>query len=384
MTIFIDITGYGVVIPLLPFLAASLRAGSTALGVLIASFAVMQFFFAPVMGRLSDRLGRKPVLMMSISVSTFSFFLFALADSFLILLLSRIVAGIATETAVAQAYVADITKKEERAATMGRLGAAFGVGFIVGPAIGGVLSVFGFWAPGVAAVALTLVNLLFVFFFLPESIRTKGGSGQRQFHGGASYVSGLRNVLSRPLIGPTLGIVFLTILAFSAIPVVAPLVGITFFGWKAVEMSYVFIYIGAVQIVLQGFLFGKIAKKFGEERLIAFGPLLMAAGMLTMPLFSNVAAFLAAITMIAMGIGVLDAATPSFISKRTPKGEQGGVLGVSQSVSSVARVPGPLIGGFAFEFAGILSPFLLSVGMLIVAFALGCRVFQACSRSPPA
>jgi len=139
-----------------------------------------------------------------------------------------------------------------------------------------------------------------------------------------------------------------------------------------------------VQIVLQGFLFGKIAKKFGEERLIAFGPLLMAVGMLTMPLFSNVAAFLAAITMIAMGIGVLDAATPSFISKRTPKGEQGGVLGVSQSVSSVARVPGPLIGGFTFEFAGILSPFLLSVGMLIVAFALGCRVFQACSRSPPA
>jgi MFS family permease len=164
LTIFIDITGFGIVIPLLPFYATSFQAGSAALGILVASFAITQFAFAPLLGRLSDRVGRKPVLMISIATSAASFMLFALANSFLILLFSRLVAGMATETAVAQAYMADVTQEEDRAAGMGRLGAALGVGFIIGPAIGGVLSVYGFWAPGAAAVILTLLNLLFVFF----------------------------------------------------------------------------------------------------------------------------------------------------------------------------------------------------------------------------
>lgn len=380
LTIFIDITGFGIVIPLLPFYATSFQAGSAALGILVASFAVMQFVFAPLLGRLSDRVGRKPILMISIATSAASFMLFALANSFLILLLSRMVAGMATEAAIAQAYMADVTQEEDRAAGMGRLGAAFGVGFIIGPAIGGALSVLGFWAPGAAAVILTLLNLLFVFFFLPESLDRGQEDLRRESYVTGGYLGGLRSALATPLIGATLTIVFIIILAFSAIPVIAPLLGVSFFGWGAVEMSYVFMYIGLVQIVLQGFLFGKLVRKFSEDKFIVFGPLLMSVGMLTMPMVPSILVFLVSITMIALGIGILDAAIPSFISKRTLKSEQGGMLGVSQSVSSIARVPGPLIGGFVFEFVGLVAPFLLSSALLIVAFTLGCRIFHACRR----
>ena len=170
MTLFIDATGFGMIIPLLPFFAETFQAGSVALGVLIASFPLMQFIFSPILGRLSDNVGRKPVLVISILTSAGSFFLFAVANSFFVLLLSRIVAGLATETAVAQAYIADITSARERSSGIGKVGAAHAAGFIMGPAIGGILSVYGFSAAGFAAVFLTVVNLLFVLFFLPESL----------------------------------------------------------------------------------------------------------------------------------------------------------------------------------------------------------------------
>jgi DHA1 family tetracycline resistance protein-like MFS transporter len=168
MTIFIDITGFGMIIPLLPFYAETFQAGPAALGVLVVSFSMMQFIFSPILGRFSDNAGRRPVLLLSILTSSVSFILFALANSFLMLLLSRIIAGMATESAVAQAYIVDITSEKERAKGIGRVGAAFGAGFIIGPAMGGFLSVYGFSAPGFAAFALALLNFLFVFLFLPE------------------------------------------------------------------------------------------------------------------------------------------------------------------------------------------------------------------------
>lgn len=379
MTVFIDITGFGIIIPLLPFYAKSFQAGSTALGVLVASFSLMQFIFAPILGRVSDNVGRRPALLLSILISMASFILFALANSFLILLLSRIVSGMATETAIAHAYIADTTSKRERATGMGRVGAAFGAGFVIGPAIGGFLSVYGFRAPGFAAATLTLLNFLFVFLFLPESISHTRSSTQMASNSKSGNLRRLVDTLTRPLIGAVLIIYFIITLAFSAIPVIAPLLGIYFFAFDSVEMSYVFMYIGLIQIVLQGFVIGRLAKKFGEEKLIAFGPLLMTLGMFLMPLTPNIAIFTGSITMIALSIGTLNTMIPSFISKRAPANEQGGMLGIAQSVSSIARVPGPVIGGFVFEF-GLVAPFFLSAAVLIVAFGLGCRVLQTCVR----
>jgi DHA1 family tetracycline resistance protein-like MFS transporter len=190
----------------------------------------------------------------------------------------------------------------------------------------------------------------------------------------------LLDALQKPLTGATLGIFFIITLAFSAIPVISPLLGKSFFGFEETVMSYVFVYIGLVQIVLQGFLIGILVRSVGEEKLIAFGSLLMTMGMFLMPLISNIAIFLVSMTLIAFSIGTINTTIPSFISKRTPADEQGGMLGVAQSVGSIARVPGPLIGGFVFQFAGLAAPFFLSATMLLVAFGLSCQVFQACVR----
>jgi len=376
MTLFIDAIGYGIIIPLLPFYTQTLQAGSAALGVLVASFSIMQFFFSPVLGRLSDNVGRKPVLLISILVSTLSYVIFGFANSFLLLLLSRIIAGIATETAVAQAYIADITSEKDRASGIGKVTAAHGAGFIIGPAIGGILSVYGFWAPGFAAAFLTLLNLLFVLFFLPESNRNNRLSKTIKPNSKNSSTNKMLDALKKPVIGSVLVIHFVVFLAFSAIPVILPLLGIAYFALGSTEMSYVFIYIGVVQILLQSVIIGRLARKFGEETLIVIGPLLMISGITLMPLVPNILVFLASITMIASGSGIMRTVVPSFLSRLTPADEQGGILGVASSILSIATVPGPLIGGFLFELAGATAAFFGSSAILAVGLVFSFRVIQ--------
>ena len=374
MTLFIDATGFGMIIPLLPFYAETFQAGSAALGVLIASFPLMQFIFSPILGKISDNIGRKPVLIISILTSAGSFVLFAVANSFFILLLSRIVAGLATETGVGQAYIADITSKKERAAGIGKVGAAHGAGFIIGPAIGGFLSVYGFSAPGFAAVFLTMINLLFVLFFLPESLRQKDPILQVVADSNDGFLRRLLNAFSRPMISTVLVIFFIVFLSWSAIPVIMPLLGVIYFGFGSVEMSYFFIYMGIIQIMWQGLIIGRLTEKTGEEQLIAFGPLLLMLGIFLMPLIPNIVVFVFSLTIISLGSGMMRTVVPSFISKISPVNEQGGILGVTNGVASIARVPGPLIAGFLFEFAGSTAPFFASAAMLMVAFGFGFRV----------
>ena len=376
MTIFIDATGFGMIIPLLPFYAESLQAGSTALGVLIASFSVMQFVFSPVLGRISDKVGRKPILLLSILTSMASFGLFVLADSFLLLLISRLVAGLATETAVAQAYIADVTSKKDRAGGIGKVGAAHGAGFIVGPAMGGFLSVYGFSAAGIAAIVLTSINFLFVLFLLPESLTKERQESQSIINSNKSILRQIRNAFSKGPIGLVLTIFFIVFLSFSAIPVIMPLLGVAYFGIGSVEMSYLFVYIGLVQIILQGFVIGRLVAKTGDLKLIAFGPLLMMTGILFMPLFPNIGIFIVSLTMIASGSGIMRTVVPSFISKATAESEQGSILGVTNSVASIATVPGPLIGGFLFEFAGLASPFFVSALLLLFSLILGIKALR--------
>jgi DHA1 family tetracycline resistance protein-like MFS transporter len=286
---------------------------------------------------------------------------------------------LATEAAVAQAYIADITNEEQRAEKMGKVGAAVGAGFIFGPAIGGFLSTYGFSATGFGAAALALFNLFFVFFFLPESIGKMRSERSIPSTSKSSYFRNMKRVLKRPLVGHVLVISFIITHAFSAIQVIVPLLTISFFNFGSVELSYIFIYIGIIQIVLQGFVLGRLVKKVGEEKLLAFGPLIMMLGIVVMPLIPNIGVFLSSLAMMAFGNGVMQTVVPSFISKRTPASEQGGVLGIAQSVSSIARVPGPIIGGFVVEIAGLVSSFFFSGLFLMVAFIFSCRVFQACT-----
>jgi DHA1 family tetracycline resistance protein-like MFS transporter len=377
LTVFIDITGYGIIIPLLPFYATKFQAGPTALGILIASFAIMQFFFSPLLGKASDKKGRKPILLLSLLISFISFTTFSFANSYLMLLFSRIIAGIATERAVAQAYIADITDHKTRTKEMGKIGAALGAGFIVGPALGGSLSTYGFSIPGYAAMILTLINILFVISFLPEPQRDKEKTIEIT-SGISGYLRGLRDSLRKPLLGPTLLILFIVTLAFSTIPVIIPLLSIDFFNFNSLELSYVFIYIGLIQIVMQGFLINPLSKRLGEEKLIALGPILMAAGTLLMPIFQNLAVFYLTNALLAAGFGIINTSIPAFISKRISLNEQGSILGIAGSVASIANIPGPLIIGLIYDIAGSFVPFFISAVMLATAFLIGCRVYSAC------
>jgi predicted MFS family arabinose efflux permease len=378
MTVFIDVTGFGMVLPLLPFYASEFGAGSTALGVLVASFAFMQFIFTPILGRVSDTMGRRPILLLSILTSVISFLLFALADSYLILLLSRIVAGLATELGVAQAYMSDITSLQDRTAGMGRIGAAHGAGFIIGPAIGGFLSTYHYSTAGFVAAALALINLAFAFLFLPES--KPADSSPNGSSDGPGRLTRILRFLASPTIGLLLTILFIMSLAFSAFPVIMPLLAISLFGLSSSDMSLFFVYIGVVQIIFQGVIVGRLAARLGEAQLVPIGALLMTLGVLFMAIFPHLLLFLILSTIMVSGIGVLSTTIPSFISKRTARHEQGQILGVTQSISSIARVPGPIIGGLFYEFAGIQAPFYLSATLLFVATLIGIHIARRDNR----
>jgi MFS family permease len=370
LTVFIDITGYGIIIPLLPFYAEQFQAGPTALGVLIASFALIQFFFAPIIGKVSDQKGRKIIILFSLFISFIGFTLFSFANSYFILLLSRIVAGLATERAVAQAYVADISDQKNRTKEMGKIGAALGAGFIVGPALGGILSTYGFSFAGYAAMTLTAINILLVFILLPEPKKEKQTATKN-----LGYLSGLRKSLNQPLLGPTLVILFIVALAFSTIPILVPLLSAQYFGFESLELSYIFIYIGLIQIIMQGFLINRLSKKFGEEKLIIFGSILMSVGIILMPIFQNIPLFFFANSLLAASYGLVNTAVPALISKKTDTNKQGSTLGVAGSITSIASIPGPLIFGAIYDITGEFIPFLISSIILFVAFIIGIKFY---------
>jgi MFS family permease len=335
----------------------------------------MQFFFSPVLGQISDTRGRKPILIFSILTSIGSFVLFTYATNYLLLLLSRVIAGLASEGAVAQAYVADITSREKRSEGLGKIGAATGVGFILGPVIGGLLSPYGFWAPGTAAVILGIINLLFVLLFLPEPERlTESGYAI----GFKEYLTNIFDAVREPVTGQIFVILFVITLSFAAIPVTVPLLALEYYDFTEVDMSYVFIFIGLVQVFLQGFAIRKLVQGFGEEKLIVLGPVFMMLGIIFMPLLRGILFFGLSLVLISVGVGLTNTAVPR-ISLMSPPEKQGRVLGLTQSVGSIARIPGPVLGGLMTELTGLSTSFFFGGLILIIPFLLGCRVFRLCA-----
>ena len=209
---------------------------------------------------------------------------------------------------------------------------------------------------------------------MPESNGRLGSTAQANTDG---YWRRLASALTKPLIGAVFVILFVITFAFSAIPVIVPLLGIAFFGFAELEMSYFFMYIGVLQIVLKGILIGRLTARWGEENLMVFGSLLLALGMFFMPLYPSIIVFVASITLISSGIGTLNTVLPSFISKRTPADEQGGMLGIAQSVASIARIPSPLVGGIVAEFAGLDVAFFISAALVMICFFLGFKLFRS-------
>jgi multidrug resistance protein len=364
ITVFIDLLGFGIIIPLMPFYAETFGANALTVGLLNTSFSLMQFLFAPFWGRLSDRVGRRPVILAGLAGSFVAYLLFGLAQSLALLFAARIAAGIAgANIPTAQAYMADVTTPENRARGMGLVGAAFGLGFVFGPAIGGFLSQWGYQAPSFFASGLSLVNLVAAWFLLPES-RAAGGPEAIRL----SRFAAFREALSRPRLPALLAIYFIVIAAFSSFELNFALYAGHRFGFTSTSIGYVFAFIGAVLSLVQGLVVGRAVKALGEHRVVPVAVAVLVAGMALVPLARTTAWLLAGCALLSIGVGLHSPSVTSAISRLSRATEQGGILGLAQAVASLARIIGPAWGGFLYDRFGATSPFSAAAGIL--AFAL--------------
>jgi MFS family permease len=378
-TVFVDLIGFGVIIPFLPFYAEAVGGGASPaiLGGLIAVFFAMQFAFSSIFGRLSDRIGRRPVILGTLVLATAGHLLLSVAASSIVLLfIARILAGIGSgNLSVAQAYVADRTRPEERARGMGLIGAAFGVGFAVGPVIGGVLRPFGLAAPALGAAVLAATNLGLASLFLPESLTPE----VRQKNRGESRAR-FMEIARRPALRALLIAFFIVSFAFSTVPVAFPSLAIEFFGFKEPQLVLIFIYIGVINLIF-GNAAGRLARRIGTERLVAFGSFAIMVGLLLTPWAVHWSVYVLLTGLVALGVAIAFPLIPSLVSKRTLPREQGTVLGVAQSLGSLARVPGPLVAGFLFEQVSPASPFLLGAALMAIGFGATLVVYRESRRA---
>ena len=370
VTVFIDLIGFGMVIPILPFYAETPPYNATPfeIGLLFSIYSWMQFFFSPILGRLSDRYGRRPILFISLMGSAVGYFVIGFAETLALVFVGRIIGGITgANISTAQAYIADVTTKENRAKGMGLFGAIFGLGFILGPAIAGVLSKYGVHVPFYFAAVLSFVNAVALYFVLPESI-TPGAPHEERKGRLAELVESLRE--------REFGIVnlvyFLLVTAFSIMTYAFVLYTAYRYGYNAEQNGYLFAYVGAVAIIGQGFLFGRLVKVVGEAKLTVLGCLMMAGSLLVFPFLGPAAggltALLAVTTVLSIGNAFASPSLTSLASKISPEDRQGTSLGIMQSGASLARAIGPMIGGV-----------LLNDAMDRVSDATVLRTFAAAS-----
>src|SRR5947207_1448209 len=369
LIVFVDLVGFGLIIPLLPFYAERFGASPQLVTALLAVFSLMAMISAPLWGRLSDRIGRRPVLMASMAAAALAYLWLGLASELWMLFAARAFAGIcAGNIAAAQAYIADVTPPEKRARGMGMIGAAFGLGFIIGPALGGLvagneLATADLVSPGLIAAGLSAAAFLGVGLLLPES---RPAAVQRR--PGRGRIAALSSAFRRPLLARLLLVFFLVILAFAGMESTFALWAMRQYGWGPAQIGYVFTYVGLLSAVMQGGLIGPLTRRFGEEWLMQSGFALIALGLLLLPFAGTLPPLVTAVTGLAVGMGLMQPSLNSLISRRAGAEEQGEVMGVAQSVGSLSRVLGPIIAGALFEAFGRNSPFLW--GALLVGGAL--------------
>jgi len=362
VTVFIDLLGFGIIIPLLPFYAESFHASAFAIGLLGTSFSLMQFLFSPVWGRWSDRVGRKPIILVGLLGSCLSYLGLALAPSLTFLFIARIVGGIAgANIPTAQAYVADVTTPENRAKGMGMVGAAFGLGFIFGPAIGGVLSRISPQTPMWFASALCLANFVAAWFLLPES---RSVSALTKTLG---RMEAFRHAAKQPTLLLLLSLFFLVTLAFSGFEATFAIFSEAKFGFTASTIGFVFAFIGVVLAIVQGVLVGKVVKIIGERRLIPLAIFAIALGIGLIPFVWNVPTLLGALGVLALGMGFNNPSLTSMVSRLAEPDDQGGVLGLAASLSSLGRVVGPAWGGYLYDAYGMTTPYVSAAGLMFFA-----------------
>ncbi|MGE5237022.1 MAG: MFS transporter [Acidobacteriota bacterium] len=370
--VFTDLIGFGIVIPLLPLYAEHYRPTPWAFGLLMAAYSAMQFLFAPLLGRLSDRVGRRPVLVVSLIGSVCGYLLFAAAHSLAALFASRIIAGIAgANIATAQAVIADITTAKERARGMGLIGAAFGLGFIAGPALAGGLVGFGEAAPGLGAAAFSLLALVMTLVLLPESLppeRRRTAPGSRW--GAARLTLAWR----RRELAPLFAIGFLTVTGMAMFEVTFAQLLHDRFDLSHAHVAFMFVYVGVLAAFVQGGLVGRLAHRFGERPMVVAGLAFSSLGLALLAAGSRLGAVVAVMPLLALGQGITTPSLSALVSHAAGEGEQGEVLGGFQGVSSLARVVGPFSGEMALGTLGVGAP-PLGASLLALAALVGAAVW---------
>jgi DHA1 family tetracycline resistance protein-like MFS transporter len=326
------------VIPLLPLYAEKYDPSPLAFGLLMSSYSAMQFLFAPILGRLSDRFGRRPVILFSLAGTVIGYLLFAFARSLTLLFASRLLDGATGgNIGTAQAIIADTTSREDRARGMGLVGMAFGLGFIFGPAIGGFTVAIDQMAPGLAAASLSFAALVWAFWKLPE---TRPAGGPRERFSVFSFAT-LARAFRRPEIGALMLLSLVTTTAFATFES-------TFAQFVSLRLSagpptvaWFFVFVGMCSAIVQGLLVRRLVKRFGEGRLVVLGGALLITGFLGLKFADSIPILLFMIATIALGIGITTPTLSSLVSKRSTATEQGEILGAYQSMGSLGRVVGP-------------------------------------------
>lgn len=384
-----DLVGFGIVLPLLPFYADRFGASGLQIGFLVLSYSAAQLVFAPIWGRLSDRFGRRPILLVGLVGSGISYIIFGFAGSLLALLVSRVMAGTGgANIPVAQAYIADITPPEKRAGGMGLIGAAFGLGFIFGPAIGGVLAPIHPAAPGLAAAALCLLNAALAFFLLPESLspeeRVRDPRGLLPDRKGPSRLEEARAVLRNPVFLQVIVLSFLFTAAFSAIHPVFPLFADQEFGLGERGVGWLFAFMGTISALMQGVLVRLLVPRIGETGLVRLAALPFVAGLALIAIAPSLPVLLLALALLAIGFGGTLPSLVSLLSRAAPAELQGGSLGVGQSVGALARIAGPVMGGLMWDLFGGPGPFLSAALVAMAAAVWAFRIRVAPRKPAPA
>lgn len=388
LTVFIDLVGFGIIIPLSPYLARQFSATPFEIGLLLSIYSVMQFIFSPFWGRLSDRIGRRPVILVSVLGGFASYLLFAFSTTLTLLFVARGLAGLfGGNISTAHAYIADVTKPEERSKGMGLLGAAFGLGFIFGPLIGAGLGIlgesfgsappFGLSFAAVGAAALCLVNFVLASFILPESlppeVRAKPKPRAHRFKALFAH-------LARPIAGPLMIVFFLSGLAMAQMEAMLFPYMADAYGWDLRLSSYGFAYIGVLMVLTQGVLVRRFMPKLGERKTLAIGLACFAFTLAAIPFSKPMALLGLVMTVLAIGNGLMRPPNLGLISLATPPEIQGEVMGVTNSLASLGRILGPVIGGVLYERVSHGAPFVFAgflTAMALVLALVETRKLQA-------